>query len=106
LTKANELAPHTPEILLNLTQANFQLGRNAGALESMDESLDALTAASKDGSGAAAYSRAAEKVLTGLRQRNPHSFKVNYLLAEVHFLSNQYNEVLRDCQEISVSTPG
>jgi predicted Zn-dependent protease len=72
----------------------------------MDESLDALTAASKDSSGAAAYSRTAEKVLTGLRQRNPHSFKVNYLPAEVHFLSNQYNEALRALKPLAEEGQG
>ncbi|MFN8007382.1 MAG: hypothetical protein U0V70_10230 [Terriglobia bacterium] len=36
----------------------------------------------------------AEKILVGIRDKDPQSFRAGYLLGEVRYLQNQYSEAL------------
>jgi tetratricopeptide (TPR) repeat protein len=108
LSQANKLAPHTPEILLSLAQADFHRGNSAQALETMEGFLGILNAASEEGSGVAAYLRTAQEILGSLKKQTPDSIQTRSLLAEVLFLEKDYEgavQLLKDMGQEGESKP-
>lgn len=108
LSQANQLSPHTPEILLSLAQAEFHLGNSAQSLQTMEEFLGILNASSEEGSGVAAYLRTAQEILGSLKKQTSDSIQTTHLLAEVLFLEKDYGgavQLLKDLGKDEQSKP-
>lgn len=84
----------TPAHRLNEAEAAIARGQPEKALAAIDQFMDELKQGKVMGPRRAQQLDHAGKILTGLKERDSQSSRAGYLLGEIRFLQNQFEEAL------------
>ncbi len=90
LRQALELSPYHPAILLELAEAYRLRGDSERCLSSIDQFIDALRV-SKARQAMGPLMERARRIATAAREKAGSSFRTDFLLAEILFISHEYS---------------
>jgi tetratricopeptide (TPR) repeat protein len=99
LVRADQAAPHTPEVLLALAQADFLSGGYDDAVDSIERFVAAFKQDPQESETSTAYLTVASRLLYDVRQKHSSGARLNYTLAEVLFLKKSYNQAVHVLNE-------